>query len=207
MTHRAGSANGHRDPRAGPPPPDPGGVPRQRLGVRRPPSGPPEPLRGRRSGRAPGEAAPTPRGGRGRAGRAWNAGLATFEENDTSRCYALRDKLWVTGPGQEPWEVYVVKADADTLGKSAAQGTADAPEGVLRHHRLPHLRRTGRPGRDPCLDRDGLRMRLHPLTGAGAARRRRPSSAPRRIPAGRCLQQELTGRRCRCRVLDCSPWT
>ncbi|MFF1497574.1 ArsI/CadI family heavy metal resistance metalloenzyme [Streptomyces sp. NPDC058304] len=49
-----------------------------------------------------------------------DAGLATFEENDTSCCYALQDKVWVTGPGQEPWEVYVVKADADTLGKSAA---------------------------------------------------------------------------------------
>ncbi|CAL9310712.1 hypothetical protein SUDANB180_02909 [Streptomyces sp. enrichment culture] len=23
------------------------------------------------------------------------------------------------GPGREPWEVYVVKADADTLGESA----------------------------------------------------------------------------------------
>lgn len=48
-----------------------------------------------------------------------DAGLATFEENDTSCCYALQDKVWVHGPGQEPWEVYVVKADADTLGKSA----------------------------------------------------------------------------------------
>ncbi|MEU5607703.1 ArsI/CadI family heavy metal resistance metalloenzyme [Streptomyces sparsogenes] len=47
------------------------------------------------------------------------AGLATFEENDTSCCYALQDKTWVHGPGKEPWEVYVVKADADTLGKSA----------------------------------------------------------------------------------------
>jgi catechol 2,3-dioxygenase-like lactoylglutathione lyase family enzyme len=47
-----------------------------------------------------------------------DAGLATFEENDTSCCYALQDKVWVHGPGQEPWEVYVVKADADTLGKS-----------------------------------------------------------------------------------------
>ncbi len=53
-----------------------------------------------------------------------NASLATFEENDTSCCYALQDKVWVHGPGQEPWEVYVVKADADTLGRSAAQ----APE-------------------------------------------------------------------------------
>ncbi|MGK4583073.1 ArsI/CadI family heavy metal resistance metalloenzyme [Kitasatospora sp. HPMI-4] len=49
-----------------------------------------------------------------------DAGLATFEENDTSCCYALQDKVWVTGPGKEPWEVYVVKADADALGKSAA---------------------------------------------------------------------------------------
>ncbi|MFI2672437.1 ArsI/CadI family heavy metal resistance metalloenzyme [Streptomyces albidoflavus] len=44
------------------------------------------------------------------------AGLATFEENDTSCCYALQDKVWVHGPGREPWEVYVVKADADSMG-------------------------------------------------------------------------------------------
>jgi catechol 2,3-dioxygenase-like lactoylglutathione lyase family enzyme len=50
--------------------------------------------------------------------RLTDAGLATFEENDTSCCYALQDKVWVHGPGQEPWEVYVVKADADTLGRS-----------------------------------------------------------------------------------------
>ncbi|MEV0400548.1 ArsI/CadI family heavy metal resistance metalloenzyme [Actinoallomurus sp. NPDC050550] len=49
------------------------------------------------------------------------AGLAAFEENDTSCCYALQDKVWVHGPGREPWEVYVVKADADTLSKD---GTA-----------------------------------------------------------------------------------
>ncbi|MEV3860662.1 ArsI/CadI family heavy metal resistance metalloenzyme [Streptomyces sp. NPDC050095] len=49
-----------------------------------------------------------------------DAGLATFEENDTSCCYALQDKVWVHGPGKEPWEVYVVKADADRLGKGTA---------------------------------------------------------------------------------------
>ncbi|QNP64890.1 ArsI/CadI family heavy metal resistance metalloenzyme [Streptomyces genisteinicus] len=49
-----------------------------------------------------------------------DAGLATFEENDTSCCYALQDKVWVHGPGREPWEVYVVKADAGTLGTSGA---------------------------------------------------------------------------------------
>ncbi|MYT68196.1 MULTISPECIES: ArsI/CadI family heavy metal resistance metalloenzyme [unclassified Streptomyces] len=52
-----------------------------------------------------------------------DAGLATFEENDTSCCYALQDKVWVHGPGQEPWEVYVVKADADILGKSTEPDT------------------------------------------------------------------------------------
>jgi catechol 2,3-dioxygenase-like lactoylglutathione lyase family enzyme len=45
------------------------------------------------------------------------AGLATTEENDTTCCYALQDKVWVHGPGQEPWEVYVVKDDPNSLAK------------------------------------------------------------------------------------------
>jgi catechol 2,3-dioxygenase-like lactoylglutathione lyase family enzyme len=44
-------------------------------------------------------------------------GLATATEEDTACCYAVQDKVWVTGPGDEPWEVYVVKGDADTLDK------------------------------------------------------------------------------------------
>lgn len=59
------------------------------------------------------------------AGRLRDAGLATFEESDTSCCYALQDKVWVHGPGREPWEVYVVKADADTLGKTDTLGATD----------------------------------------------------------------------------------
>jgi catechol 2,3-dioxygenase-like lactoylglutathione lyase family enzyme len=63
-------------------------------------------------------------------------GLATATEEDTACCYAVQDKVWVTGPGDEPWEVYVVKSDADTLDKAAnsvccapaaeADGTAQA---------------------------------------------------------------------------------
>jgi catechol 2,3-dioxygenase-like lactoylglutathione lyase family enzyme len=49
-------------------------------------------------------------------------GLATATEEDTACCYAIQDKVWVTGPGAEPWEVYVVKADADTLEKDAGSG-------------------------------------------------------------------------------------
>lgn len=71
--------------------------------------------------------------------RLGHAGLATAEEMDTTCCYALQDKVWVHGPGQEPWEVYVVKADAGTLAKqqdstcctpttAAPGGTAAAPE-------------------------------------------------------------------------------
>ncbi|AQS68512.1 ArsI/CadI family heavy metal resistance metalloenzyme [Streptomyces pactum] len=63
--------------------------------------------------------------------RLGEAGLATAEENDTACCYALQDKVWVRGPGQEPWEVYVVKTDADTLTKQSAHpadADADAEE-------------------------------------------------------------------------------
>lgn len=64
-----------------------------------------------------------------------DAGLATFEENNTSCCYALQDKVWVQGPGQEPWEVYIVKADSDTLGTSATQAPQpDACCGEYDHH-------------------------------------------------------------------------
>ncbi|WP_431964184.1 ArsI/CadI family heavy metal resistance metalloenzyme [Actinacidiphila sp. bgisy160] len=52
--------------------------------------------------------------------RLFQAGLATFEENDTTCCYALQDKVWVHGPGKEPWEVYVVKADTGDLTQQPA---------------------------------------------------------------------------------------
>ena len=46
-------------------------------------------------------------------------GLATLEEADTACCYAVQDKVWVHGPGGEPWEVYTVKGDAPALAKAA----------------------------------------------------------------------------------------
>lgn len=51
------------------------------------------------------------------ASRLAGEGLATEIEEDTVCCYAVQDKVWVHGPGSEPWEVYVVKADADVLAK------------------------------------------------------------------------------------------
>jgi catechol 2,3-dioxygenase-like lactoylglutathione lyase family enzyme len=45
------------------------------------------------------------------------AGLTTDVENDTTCCYARQDKVWVHGPGNEPWEVYTVKADSETFSR------------------------------------------------------------------------------------------
>lgn len=39
-------------------------------------------------------------------------GLATDVEENVTCCYAVQDKVWVTGPGREHWEVYTVLADA-----------------------------------------------------------------------------------------------
>ena len=49
-------------------------------------------------------------------------GLETRIEDGTTCCYALQDKVWVTGPGGEPWEVYTVLADAgaELEGKTRA---------------------------------------------------------------------------------------
>jgi catechol 2,3-dioxygenase-like lactoylglutathione lyase family enzyme len=44
-------------------------------------------------------------------------GLPARTEDRVTCCYAVQDKVWVTAPGNEPWEVYVVKSDADTLTK------------------------------------------------------------------------------------------
>ena len=48
-------------------------------------------------------------------------GLDTRVEDNTTCCYAVQDKVWVTGPGEEPWEVYTVVADA----RPDLEGTTD----------------------------------------------------------------------------------
>lgn len=76
---------------------------------------------------------------RAATGRLSELGLFTQVENDTTCCYALQDKVWVHGPGAEPWEVYTAKADAPeatsihTLGQpdtgACVCGTPAAPRG------------------------------------------------------------------------------
>jgi catechol 2,3-dioxygenase-like lactoylglutathione lyase family enzyme len=43
-------------------------------------------------------------------------GMFTEEEIGTTCCFAKQDKVWVTGPGGQRWEVYTVLADAETFG-------------------------------------------------------------------------------------------
>ena len=46
--------------------------------------------------------------------RLQQAGLATFDETDTTCCYARQDKIWVTAPDGESWEVFVTHEDVET---------------------------------------------------------------------------------------------
>jgi catechol 2,3-dioxygenase-like lactoylglutathione lyase family enzyme len=52
------------------------------------------------------------------------SGLGTTLEEKTSCCYALQDKVWVNGPGGEPWEIYTVLADVEM---SDGQLRSDVP--------------------------------------------------------------------------------
>ena len=62
------------------------------------------------------------------------AGLATFDEMDTTCCYARQDKIWVRDPDGTPWEVFATHEDVESepcgCGATgcgcAAEGAADA---------------------------------------------------------------------------------
>jgi predicted enzyme related to lactoylglutathione lyase len=44
------------------------------------------------------------------------AGLAAFDEMDTTCCYARQDKIWVRDPDGTPWEVFATHEDTDHHG-------------------------------------------------------------------------------------------
>lgn len=46
-------------------------------------------------------------------------GMFTEEEIGTTCCFATQDKVWVTGPAGERWEVYTVLGDSETFGATA----------------------------------------------------------------------------------------
>ena len=52
----------------------------------------------------------------GEIARLAGEGLFTKEEIGTTCCFATQDKVWVTGPAGEKWEVYTVLADSESFG-------------------------------------------------------------------------------------------
>jgi catechol 2,3-dioxygenase-like lactoylglutathione lyase family enzyme len=61
--------------------------------------------------------------------RLTDEGMFTEEEIGTTCCFATQDKVWVTGPAGEKWEVYTVLADSDTFGTSPQHAAGDNAEG------------------------------------------------------------------------------
>ncbi|SMO71818.1 ArsI/CadI family heavy metal resistance metalloenzyme [Melghirimyces algeriensis] len=57
--------------------------------------------------------------------RLQHAGLASFDEMDTTCCYARQDKIWVTSPDDHRWEVFFVKEDVDDFGQSSKIATSE----------------------------------------------------------------------------------
>ena len=56
-------------------------------------------------------------------------GLFTEEQMNTTCCFATQDKVWVTGPAGEKWEVYTVLADSEVFGTSPEHLAADPTGG------------------------------------------------------------------------------
>jgi len=49
------------------------------------------------------------------------AGLAAFDEMDTTCCYARQDKIWVRDPDGTPWEVFVTHEDVEQQAACCAK--------------------------------------------------------------------------------------
>ena len=53
-------------------------------------------------------------------------GLETLDQQATTCCYAVQDKVWVEDPDATPWEIYTVLADAGVETGLAGDGTCCA---------------------------------------------------------------------------------
>lgn len=56
------------------------------------------------------------------------AELSTAVEEQVACCYAIQDKVWVDGPGGEPWEIYTVLADTEMAPGQLRAVNPDGPE-------------------------------------------------------------------------------
>ncbi|MDF3341762.1 ArsI/CadI family heavy metal resistance metalloenzyme [Mycolicibacterium septicum] len=62
--------------------------------------------------------------------RLTDEGLFTEEEIGTTCCFATQDKVWVTGPAGEKWEVYTVLADSESFGTTSPALDGSEPGGA-----------------------------------------------------------------------------
>ncbi|GET44048.1 ArsI/CadI family heavy metal resistance metalloenzyme [Microseira wollei] len=60
------------------------------------------------------------------------AGLSLFEEQNTNCCYALQDKVWVSDPDGNRWEIFVVK-----VGDTAPEQNVGAVAAVEMKDKKP----------------------------------------------------------------------
>jgi hypothetical protein len=47
-------------------------------------------------------------------------GMFTEEEIGTTCCFAVQDKVWVSGPAGEKWEIYTVLGDSEHFGQDSS---------------------------------------------------------------------------------------
>jgi len=60
------------------------------------------------------------------SGRLKAAGAQTFDEENTTCCYAQSDKSWVSDPAGLRWETFFTHGEATTYGQSAALALLEA---------------------------------------------------------------------------------
>ena len=80
-------------------------------------------------------------------GRLSDKGLETEVEEQTTCCYAVQDKVWVSDPDGAPWEVYTVLADAPAETGIAGDGSCCVPEAVGS---VPSRWAAAQPGSTSC---------------------------------------------------------
>ncbi|MUM18896.1 cadmium transporter [Mycobacterium sp. CBMA 623] len=60
--------------------------------------------------------------------RLTEADMFTEEQIGTTCCFATQDKVWVTAPDHEKWEIYTVLADSETFGTNPELITQDGSD-------------------------------------------------------------------------------
>ncbi|HEY6625239.1 MAG TPA: ArsI/CadI family heavy metal resistance metalloenzyme [Acidimicrobiales bacterium] len=66
--------------------------------------------------------------------------LPTATEDQVTCCFAVQDKVWVDGPGGDPWEIYTVLSDAEM---PAGELRTAEPSGAACCASRPDLAATG----------------------------------------------------------------